>query len=322
MQFKRIVAQPWRRLQQASLSGVVMAFIVVIVVMSITSTTFFTARNLTNLIRQSAVLSIVAIGQTMVIISGGIDLSVAPIISLSTVLTASFISNNNMNWVLSASIAIIVCALCGLLNGTIITFLKIPPIIATLATSMAYQGFCLLFTKGYGINLPLNNGLTDLLGRGKILGFPISGIVMIGVYILFYLILKFTKVGRVIYGLGGSAEAVRLSGISIEKYKLITYIVSGIMAGFAGVLLTGRLNGGHSYNGAGFDMDSIAAAVLGGVSVTGGIGNSWGTLLGVLILTMITNGLNMINMNTYVQMMIKGLIIVAAIGFGSTRKRR
>ena len=311
-----------KKFTRSSIAGVIIAFLLVFVIMAIASgDTFLSQSNMINIIRQSVVLSIVAIGQTFVIITGGIDLSVAPLISMSSVLTASMITNGHMNWLLACVLAILACAGCGLLNGSLITFVKIPPIIATLATSMAYQGFCLLYTQGYGINLPAESQLSEILGRGKLLDFfPISGIVMVFMYALFYIILRYTKLGRVTYGLGGNAEAVYLSGISIRKYRVIIYTLCGMLAGFAGVMLTGRINTGHSYNGQGFDMDSIAASVLGGVSVAGGVGSIWGALLGVLVLTIITNGLNMINMNTYVQMMIKGLIIVIAIGIGSLRE--
>lgn len=312
----------WKKLKQSSMFGAVIAFVLVVIIMSIASNTFFTANNMTNLVRQGGVLAIVAIGQTFAIISGGIDLSVAPLVSLSNVLVASLITNNGMNVGLASLIAIASCTLCGLFNGSIITFLKIPPIIATLATSMAYQGLCLLYTKGYGINLPAGNALTTVLGRGKIGGIPTIALVILLFYVLFFIVLKYTKVGRVTYGLGGNSEAVHLSGISTSKYQIVVYVISGLLAGIAGVLLAGRLNGGHPYNGDGFDMDSIASAVLGGISVAGGVGSIWGALLGVFILTMITNGLNMINMNTYVQMMVKGLIIVAAIGFGRIRNMK
>jgi ribose transport system permease protein len=322
MQSSNKAATLWGRVRHSSMLGTVVALLIVIVVMSFASDTFFTGSNLVNLVRQGAVLAVVAIGQTYVIISGGIDLSVAPLISLSTVLTASLVTNNGVHWGAAAVVAILACTLCGILNGAIITFIKIPPIIATLATTMAYQGICLLYTNGYGINLPTGNNLTAVLGRGKLLGIPVSGFVMVAMYVIFFIVLKYTKMGRVTYGLGGNTEAVRLSGVSTARYSVQVYAISGLLSGVAGVMLTARLNSGHSYNGDGFDMDSIAAAVLGGVSVAGGTGSLWGTLIGVFILTMITNGLNMVNLNTYIQMIIKGLIIIAAIGFGSVRSRK
>lgn len=322
MQSNLSVKSIWKKLKQSSIVGALAAFVVVVIVMSVASDTFFTANNLTNLIRQGAVLSVVAIAQSLVIITGGIDLSVAPVISLSTVLTASLITDWGVNWVLAALIAIVACMVCGTLNGTLVTFVKIPPIIATLATAMAYQGLCLLYTKGYGINLPAENGLTTIIGRGKLLGIPVSGYIIVVIYAIFLIVMKYTMTGRVTYGLGGNSEAVYLSGVSVNKYRVRVYMLSGMLAGIAGVMLTARLNGGHPYNGEGFDMDSVAAAVLGGISVAGGTGSLGGTLLGVFILTMITNGLNMINMNTYVQMMIKGLIIVLAIGFGCMRSKK
>lgn len=322
MRYKVKKKNIWAAVKNSSIISAVIAFVIVIIVMSIASPTFLTSRNLTNLISQGAVLSIVTIGQTFVIITGGIDLSVAPVLSLSTVLTASMITDYGLPWGAAALIAAAACMACGIFNGILITYVKIPPIIATLATSMAYQGLCLLYTQGYGINLPAGNSMTELLSYKRWLGIPVAGYVLLILYILFYIILKYTKTGRVIYGLGGSKEAVYLSGIRSNIYSIKVYALSGLLAGIAGVILTARLNSGHPYNGDGFDMDSIAASVLGGVSVAGGIGNIWGALIGVFTLTIITNGLNMINMNTYVQMMIKGLIIVVAIGIGGIRQNK
>ncbi|MFQ8689827.1 MAG: ABC transporter permease [Blautia sp.] len=309
--------------RQSPASGAVVAFVLVLVVMAIFGKgVFLSTNNLVNIIRQGAVLSIVAIGQTFVILSGGIDLSVAPLVSLGTVVVSACIVHYNWNLLLACLLAMAVCALLGCLNGVLITLAKIPPIIATLASAMAFQGICLLYSKGYGINLPQGHALTEVLGRGKIGGFPLSGVLMLLIYLFFFLILRYTKFGRVTYGIGGNAEAVRLSGISLSKYSIYIYTLSGLMAGVAGILLTGRLNCGHPYNGEGMDLNSIAAVVLGGASVSGGVGTIGGTLMGVFILTMIENGLNMMNMNPYLQQMVKGLIIVIAVGFGSLRERK
>lgn len=310
-------------LKQSPITGAIVALVLVVTIMTITGGgTFMSASNMTNVIRQAAVLSIVAIGQTFVIISGGIDLSVAPLVSLSSIIVTYNIVNNDMNWGLAIILAILACTVLGLFNGALITFVKVPPIIATLSTAMAFQGLCLLYSKGYGINLPGRHIMTTVLGRGIVLGIPVAGIIMVIMYVLFYWIFKRTKMGRITYGLGGNTEAVHLSGISVNKYKMMIYSLSGAMAGLAGVMLAARLNSGHPYNGEGLDMNSIAAVVLGGASVSGGVGVLWGTLLGVFILTMIENGLNMINMNPYLQMMVKGLIIVVAIGMGSLREKR
>ena len=312
-----------KKLLQSPVAGAMIAFILVFIIMSVSGkSTFLSGNNMMNIIRQGAVLSIVAIGQTFVIITGGIDLSVAPLISLSTVITASLITNSNVNWGLACLAALAACAALGVVNGILISYVKIPPIIATLATSMAIQGISLLYSKGYGINLPTGHPLFKLIARGKVAGFPVSGIFMIILYIVTFIILRYTKLGRVTYGLGGNSEAVYLSGISVTKYKIAVYTISAAMAGLAGIVLTGRINSGHPYNGDGMDMNSIAAVVLGGASVAGGTGVIEGTLIGVFILTMIENGLNMINMNVYLQMMIKGLIIVASIGLGSIRENK
>lgn len=304
-------------------AGAIIAFIIVMLVMIVFGKgRFFTRSNLMNVLRQGVVLSIVAVGQTFVIINGGIDLSVASLVSTGSVIVAKFIVTYQMNWILGFAVAVLVCAALGALNGLLITTINMPPIIATLATAMAFEGMNLLYTKGYGINLPTGHPLSAIFGRGNFIGIPISAFLMVLIYLLFYFILRYTTLGRVTYGLGGNEHAVYLSGVSVKKYRILVYMISGLMAGFAGVILAGRVNTGHPHNGSSMDMESISAAVLGGASVAGGIGSLWGTLIGVFTLTIIDNGLNMMKINPYLQMMVKGLIIVAAISFSSLREKK
>jgi ribose transport system permease protein len=206
----------------------------------------------------------------------------------------------------------------GLFNGFLITALRIPAIIATLATAMTFSGIAFTITQGYSINLPVESAI-KYLGSGKIWLIPVSIILVVIVYFLVQLILQHTGFGRIIYGLGGNVEAVYLSGISVRKYTYIIYMVCGFFAAFASVLLTARVANGHPNNGGGMELDAIAAAVLGGTSIYGGVGNVWGTLVGVLTMTIILNGLNLLNINPYIQVIVKGLVLAAAVAVSSIR---
>jgi ribose transport system permease protein len=260
----------------------------------------------------------VALGITIVIISGGIDLSVASNISLCNVILAMCIMKFGYSLPLSIIITFALGIILGLFNGFLITILKIPPIIATLSTWISFSGIAFTITQGYSINLsPLNP--IKVLGSGKLWLIPISIILVVIVYVITYLILQNTSFGRITYGLGGNVEAVYLSGISVRKYTLLIYMISGFFAAFAGILLTARVMNGHPNGGGGMEMDAIASAVLGGTSIFGGIGNVWGTLVGVFTMTIIINGLNLLNINPYIQVIVKGLVLAAAVGISSIR---
>jgi ribose transport system permease protein len=298
--------------------NVLLATILLIIVFSVLSPYFLSVTNFVNIFRQSAPLAMVAVGITIVIISGGIDLSVASNISLTSVILAMLIKNAGMSWPVSIIIVFALGILLGLFNGFLITILKIPAIIATLATAMTFSGIAFTITQGYSINLPLHSAL-KYLGSGKIWLIPVSIILVVIVYFIVQLILQNTGFGRIIYGLGGNVEAVYLSGVSVRKYTFIIYMVCGFFAAAASVLLTARVANGHPNNGGGMEMDAIAAAVLGGTSIYGGVGNVWGTLVGVLTMTIIINGLNLLNINPYIQVIVKGLVIAAAVAVSSFR---
>lgn len=301
-----------------TVGNVLVATGLLIVVLSFLSPYFLTLNNVFNIFRQSAPLAIVAVGITIIIISGGIDLSVASNISLSGVILAILLVKVGLPLPASLFLTFLLGIVLGLFNGFLVTILKIPPIIATLSTSISFSGIAFTITQGYSISLPLDSALTSL-GSAQIWLIPLSIIIVAIVYLFAHLVLLNTGFGRIIYGLGGNVEAVYLSGISVRKYTLITYMLCGAFAAFASVLLTARVANGHPNGGAGMEMDSIAAAVLGGTSIFGGMGNVWGTLVGVLTMTIITNGLTLLNINPYIQVIIKGLVLAAAVGISSIR---
>ena len=260
----------------------------------------------------------VALGITIVIISGGIDLSVAANISLTSVILSMLLVNFGIPLSVSIILVFVLGTILGLYNGILVTILKIPPIIATLSSAIVFGGIAYTITQGYSINLPVNSAI-KYLGSGKIWLIPVSMALVVIVYYIVQLILQNTGFGRIVYGLGGNVEAVYLSGISVRKYTLLIYMVCGFFAAFASILLTGRVANGHPNGGAGMEMDAIAAVVLGGTSIFGGMGNVWGTLIGVLTMTIIVDGLNLLNINPYIQLIVKGLVIAAAVGISSFR---
>lgn len=301
-----------------TLGSVLLATVLLIIIFSILSPYFLSVQNFINIFRQSAPLAMVAVGITIVIISGGIDLSVASNISLTSVILAMLLVKYGMPLPVSIVMVIILGMLLGLFNGFLVTTLKIPAIIATLATAMTFSGIAFTITQGYSINLPVESAV-KYLGSGKIWLIPVSIILVVIVYFIVQLILQNTGFGRIVYGLGGNVEAVYLSGISVKKYTLIIYMVCGFFAAFASILLTARVANGHPNNGGGMELDAIAAAVLGGTSIYGGVGNVWGTLIGVLTMTIIMNGLDLLNINPYIQVIVKGLVLAAAVAVSSIR---
>jgi ribose transport system permease protein len=301
-----------------TLGSVLLANILLIFILSFLSPYFFTVTNFTNIFRQSAPLAMVALGITIVIISGGIDLSVAANISLTSVILSMLLVNFGIPLSVSIILVFALGTILGLYNGILVTILKIPPIIATLSSAIVFGGIAYTITQGYSINLPVNSAI-KYLGSGKIWLIPVSIALVVIVYYIVQLILQNTGFGRIVYGLGGNVEAVYLSGISVRKYTLLIYMVCGFFAAFASILLTGRVANGHPNGGAGMEMDAIAAVVLGGTSIFGGMGNVWGTLIGVLTMTIIVDGLNLLNINPYIQLIVKGLVIAAAVGISSFR---
>jgi len=296
--------------------GALSALLIIGLILTFANKYFLTASNMINLSRQVSIMAIVAVGMTMVIISGGIDLSVGSIVSVSGVVVAGLIYNNHVPSVIAVPIVLCLGILLGLINGGMIALLKLPPIIATLATSIAYGGLALVYTNGYAVPLV---GTFKTMGRGYLGPIPVPAVIMICVYILGYLVLKYTKLGRMTYGLGGNEEAVRLSGIPTKRFKMSIYAFSGLTASLAGVVLASRLSSGQPIAGQGMELDAIAAAVIGGTSIFGGSGTVQGTLVGAVIILVINNGLNLMNVSPYAQMVAKGLILAFAVSLNSIK---
>lgn len=281
------------------------------------SDNFLTAANLENIVRQVSINAIIAVGMTCVILTAGIDLSVGPVMALSGTLSAGLLVAG-VPAPLAIGAGLAVGAAFGLGNGILVAYLQMPPIIVTLATMGIARGLGLLYTDGYPIS-----GLPEwfaFFGRGKVLGVQVPILIMLATYLVAWVMLQHTRIGRYLYAIGGNEEAVRLSGIRAARFKLLVYAISGFTAALAGLVLSSRLMSGQPNAGASFELDAIAAVVLGGASIAGGRGVILGTLVGAMLLGVLNNGLNMLGVSPYVQSVIKGAIILLAIFISRQRR--
>ncbi|AJX72475.1 branched-chain amino acid transport system / permease component family protein [Burkholderia pseudomallei MSHR840] len=291
--------------------------VAVCVAMVFASDSFPSAANLENVLRQVSINAIIGVGMTCVILTGGIDLSVGSVMALSGTLAAGLlVAGANGAAALAAGIGVGVAL--GAANGLFVAFAGMPPIIVTLATMGIARGLALIYTGGYPID-----GLPDwvrFFGSGKVLGVQMPVLTMLAVYALAWLMLERMPFGRYVYAIGGNEHATRLSGVRVSRVKLAVYTFAGLTSALAALVLTGRLMSGQPNAGGGFELDAIAAVVMGGTSIAGGRGSIVGTLVGALLLGVLNNGLNMIGVNPYVQNVIKGAIILLAIYIGRERR--
>lgn len=300
-------------------TGVVVAFLLIVILGSILSPYFLTQRNITNVLLQSAMLGVVSVGMTFVILTAGIDLSVGMVLSFCSVVAALLFDNGQgypLPIVLFATLAI--GAAIGAINALIIIWRGVAPFIVTLAMMAIASGAALTVSGGRPIG-----GITGTyawLGAGFIGPVPVAVIIMLMTFIIGGFVLRFTPYGRRVYAVGGNEEATRLSGISVNRVKLITYVISGVCAALGAIIFSARVTVGDPWAGRSLELDAIAAVVIGGTSLFGGIGTMWGTFLGVLIISMINNLLNLLNVSPYTQGIAKGLIILVAITLYKKRR--
>lgn len=294
--------------------GLLFSLLILCVALSIASPRFLTVDNLVNILRQSAVNGIISMGMMLIILTRGIDLSVGSVLALSTLIAADLLKNQGLDPLLAIGAAVLMGAGLGLVNGMLVAWVKIPPFIATLGMMTFARGAALQYTQGQPIT-----GLGDLgagirwLGSGDVAGVPVPIIAMVVIFVLGYLLLEHTPLGRFIFGLGDNEEAARLSGLPVNNLKLFVYALGGALSALAGVILMGRLNSAQPTAGAGFEFDAIAAVVVGGTSFDGGEGTVWGTIIGVLIITILSNGLNLLNVPSFYQDIAKGAVIALAL---------
>ncbi len=290
--------------------GIILTLIAMIVFFSLSTKSFLSARNFTNIVRQISVVGICAVGMTMVILTGGIDLSIGSVIGLTSAIAAVMMSGGLPIW-LSALTALALGVAIGFANATCINYLKIPPMITTLAMMISLRGAVYLITGGmpvYGIPEAFK-----VLGQGTIGIFPISSLIMIAVFAFGYVLLGRTPFGRRIYGIGGNVETARLSGVNVKKELYKMYMLVGLLGALAGLILTSRINSGQPSSGDGYEMDIITAVVLGGVSVSGGEGKLGKVIIGVVFMGVLANGMMMMNVSEYWQRVVKGLVLLVAV---------
>jgi ribose transport system permease protein len=300
-------------------TGALIALLVMSIALSFISNFFFTFSNMINIARQVSLNAIIAVGMTLVLLTGGIDLSVGSVVALSGTIASGLMVNGVNMW--AAILAgILIGGVAGFINGLTITKLNVPPIITTLAMMTAARGIALVYTNGYPIaNLPDS---FIFLGRGYLGPIPVPVIIMLIIYILGYILLTQMRVGRYIYGLGGNEEAVHLSGINVTRIKIVVYTFCGVASAISGLILASRLSSGQPLAGSGFEMDAIAAVIIGGASITGGEGTMIGTLIGALIINVLNNGLNLMNVNPYSQQIVKGVILAAAVAIRTYKAKK
>ena len=291
--------------------GIFVAFVLICLLLSFITPKFLTVSNWTIIITQVSINALLAFGVTFVIITGGIDLSLGSVVAVTGVVAASMAHPETYPVVVPILVGILAGVSMGALNGLVITKSKVPPFIVTLGMMTIGRGLALILSKGR----PISN-LSDefnFIGGGQILGVPLPIIILIIAFVICSIILKKTVLGRYIYAVGGNEQAAKASGIRVNKVKMAVYTICGGLAALAGILLTSRITTGQPNAGVGFELDAIAAAIIGGTSTSGGTGTMTGTLIGALLIGVISNGLDLLNVTSYYQQVVMGAIIIGAV---------
>jgi len=292
------------------------------ILLAIISPTFRTTDNMVNILQQVTINAIIAVGMSLVIFTGGIDLSVGSVLGLTGIVMGIMIVDNKISPLIAVPVAIALGAACGAFNGILISKLRLQPMIATLAMMSMARGAALTLANGKTIT-----GYSpefNWIGQGTIPGtkIPVQILLMLALYVGFYYLMKYRKTGRYIYAIGGNEEATRLSGINVVKFKTLAYTIAGTLAALASFVLVAKLNSAQPIAGQDYELDAIASAVIGGASLLGGSGNVWGTLMGAVIIGVIRNGLNLLNVSSNLQKLILGIIILIAILTDALRNRK
>jgi ribose/xylose/arabinose/galactoside ABC-type transport system permease subunit len=293
-------------------SWVVFTILIVIsIIIGIIGKGFFTIDNLFNILRQVSIVGIVAVGMTFVIISGGFDLSVGSIVAFSGVITSFFVVNGRYPVIISLIAGLAVGLIIGLINGFLISYCKIAPFVATLGMATLIRGLAYVITRGKDV-INLSKSFTKI-GGGIVLGIPIPVYLYFGVIFVGIIILNFTRTGRYIYAVGGNEKVANLAGIRVNLIKILTYSISGLLAGLAGIILSSRVMAGLPMSGQGYELDAITAAVIGGTSLKGGIGGIGGTIGGMLIIGVMSNGFDIMLVPYYYKQIASGSIMLIAV---------
>jgi ribose transport system permease protein len=288
------------------------------IILSIASPNFLTSTNLSSVVRQTAVINIMALGMTVIIIAGGIDLSVGSILALSGLLGAMIMEKHGIGWGIAAGM--LVGMLCGFANGLMITSLRISPFIVTLGTMGIYRGFALIISKGLPVHeIPPS---FSYLGEGTLLGVPFVLWILLLCAVVTHILLEHTRHGRYAFSIGSNPDAAFYAGVPVKFHTIVVYAGAGLLTGLSGMIEVSRLMTGQPTGGQGYELTAIAAVVIGGASLRGGEGSVLGTLVGAFIMGLLANGSDLLGTNPYWQQVIIGAVIILAVAFDELRKRR
>ena len=290
--------------------GLLLVILLVGLALSLSTDTFLSVANFTNVARQVSINGILAVGVTFVLLTAGVDLSLGSVVALSGVACATFAHPGEHGVLIPIAVGLLTGAACGLVNGVLVTRGGVAPFIVTLGMMTVARGLALIFSGGRPV-ANMSNDLTAL--AGDIFGFPIPVLCFAGVAFAAWFFLRNFRLGRHIYAVGGNENAARAAGVPVERVKLFAYGLCGLLTGLAGVVLAARITTGQPNAGQAYELDAIAAVVIGGTSLAGGVGTITGTLLGVLLIGVINNGLDLMGVSSYYQAVIKGVIIVGAV---------
>ena len=299
--------------------GIILTLVAMIIFFSVITKSFLSAKNFANIARQISITGICSVGMTMVILTGGIDLSIGSVIGFTSAVAALMMSSGQ-SIILASMVSLALGMIIGVINATCINYLQIPAMITTLGTQISLRGAVYLVTGGMPVyGLPES---FKVLGQGSVGIIPISMIIMVMVFTIGYFILNKMVFGRRIYGIGGNAETARLSGVNVKKEIYKIYMLVGFFGSLAGLILMSRVNSGQPSAGDGYEMDIITAVVLGGVSVSGGEGKITKVIIGVIFMGVLANGMMMMNINEYWQRVVKGLVLLAAVAVDIRTKNK
>lgn len=298
--------------------GIICVLLIIGVFLSLLSDKFLTSGNLISVMRQISINVYIALGMTLVIILGGIDLSVGAIVALTGTITVGLIVNTGLPIAAAIAIGLLIGVVCGFISGTMVAEFKLPAFIVTMAMMNIARGAANVYSGGRSTRI--TDEFFSSIGSGYLFGvIPLPVIYMVALIILITVVLNKTKFGTYIYAIGGNRESARLSGVPIKKVEVAVFTIIGLLSAFAGLVLASRMYSGQPSVGAGYELDAIAACVLGGVSMSGGKGRISGTVFGAMVIGFISNGLNLMNVNSFWQLVVKGIIILIAVVIDSQK---
>lgn len=304
-------------------AGILIGLLVLCVILSFASDKFLNAENFITVLRQICINLLLAYGMTFVLIIGGIDLTVGSVVAMSGVLTVMLL-DGNVPFALALLLGVLLGTVIGTINGATIAFTGMPPFIVTLSIQLIVRGLSYIISNGRSVSIsdPASNEMFKTIGNGYLFNIPVPIYIVFVITLIVSVLLYWTKFGRRMYAVGGNEVAANYTGISIRKVKIIVYAISGTLAAVAGIVLASRMYSGQPTAGQNYESDAIAAAVLGGTSFSGGVGTIGGTVIGALVIGVLSNGLNLLQVDYYWQQVVKGLVILFAVGFDMAKKKK